>query len=528
MSEVSECEQTLPAVLRRQAAAFGDRPLLRFGQETWSYADTLERAASSAYAMRSAGLQVGDRVALMCGNRPDFMRAWLGAGWAGLVTVPVNVAFRGPQLERILTDSGARALVIEPSLVPHLEAVERDLPALELLWTTGTEPPHRSWRGHTFQPMPSGSGLAEPHPARPQDTLTIFYTGGTTGPPAGVCCPHAQSYTWGKVVASQLGVDEHDVLHTTLPLFHTNALHTFWQALLNGATFSVGSRFSASAFSSELRSSGATVTYLMGVMVEILVRRPPSSTDTDHSVRIALAPGTSGDAADSFETRYGVELVDAYGSTETNMITSSRLTGSRRGTMGRVVDGFQAMVVDDHDRPVPPGCPGELVVRNHEPFSFFTGYWQDPDRTLRATRNLWFHAGDRVVEEGDGCLRFLDRKKDSIRRRGENISSWEVEQVLLTHPLIANAAVVPVPADLGEDEVLAFIVPADGEAPDPIEVLRHCEPRLAYFAIPRYVEFVKELPVTEMGRTRKFLLRERGLGPRTWDREATGYVLERD
>lgn len=527
MSHVSECDHTLPAVLRRQAAAFGDRPLLRFGRETWSYSDTLEHAASSAYALRSAGLEVGDRVAVMCGNRPEFMRAWLGAGWAGLVTVPVNVAVRGPQLERILADSGARALVIETGLVEYLEALERDLPALELLWTIGGETPGQAWRGHKLQPMPSGSGMADPYPARAQDTLTIFYTGGTTGPPAGVCCPHAQSYTWGQIVASQLGVHEHDVLHTTLPLFHTNALHTFWQALLYGATFSLGSRFSASAFSSELRSSGATVTYLMGVMVEILVRRPPSSADADHSVRIALAPGTSAETANSFEARYGVELVDAYGSTETNMITSTRFPGSRRGTMGRVNDGFEAVVVDDDDRPLPPGCAGELLVRHREPFSFFTGYWQDPDRTLRATRNLWFHTGDRVVEEEDGCLRFLDRKKDSIRRRGENISSWEVEQVLLTHPQVANAAVVPVPADLGEDEVLAFIVP-DGEAPDPIEVLRHCEPSLAYFAIPRYIEFVDELPVTEMGRTRKFLLRERGVGPRTWDREATGYVLERD
>jgi crotonobetaine/carnitine-CoA ligase len=528
MLAVSRFEETLPVVLRRQAAAFGARPLFRFGDEMWSYADTPERAASCAYAMRSAGLEVGDRIALMCGNRPEFLRVWLGAGWAGLVTVPVNVALRGTQLERILTDSGARALVIETGLVPHLEALQCDLPALELLWTIGGDAPAQTWRGHTFEPMPFGSGMADPYPARAQDTLTIFYTGGTTGPPAGVCCPHAQSYWWGKNVASQLEVREYDVLHTTLPLFHTNALHTFWQALLSGATFSLGSRFSASAFSSELRLSGATVTYLMGVMVEILVRRPPSSADTEHAVRIVLAPGTSADAANSFEARYGVELVDAYGSTETNMITSTRLAGSRRGTMGRVTDGFETVVVDADARPVAPGCPGELLIRNREPFSFFTGYWQDPERTLRATRNLWFHTGDRIVKEQDGCLRFLDRKKDAIRRRGENISSWEVEQVLLTHPQIANAAVVPVPAQLGEDEVLAFIVPAYREAPDPMDVLRHCEPRLAYFAIPRYVEFVTDLPLTEMGRIRKFMLRERGLGPRTWDREATDYVLERD
>lgn len=516
-------DRTLQSVLTRQAATYGDRPLLRFAGETWTYRDALEAAATSAHALLSAGLEPGDRIALMSANSLDLFRVWLGAGWAGLVVVPVNAALRGAQLERVFVDSGARAIAIEAALVPKLDALESDLVELERIWTIDEPSATTSWRGRPVAPVPSSAQYASPHESRPDDTLTIFYTGGTTGPSRGVCCSHTQSYWWGTLVSGDLGVAEGDVLHTTLPLFHTNGLHTFWQALLNGATFSFGARFSASAFWGELAATGATVTYLLGTMVEILLRREPTAQDKAHDVRIALAPGTSAEATRLFAERFGVEIVNAYGSTETNLITSTRQPGSQPGTMGRVTARFEVIVADADDHALPPGTPGELLVRSREPFSLFSGYWRDEKRTLEATRNLWFHTGDQVVQEPDGSLRFLDRKRDAIRRRGENISSWEVEQALLTHPRVVRAAVVPVPSELGEDDVLAVVVAMGAEPLDPLELLHHCESRLAYFAIPRYVEFAADLPETGVGRTRKFLLRERGIGPHTWDRESVGY-----
>jgi crotonobetaine/carnitine-CoA ligase len=354
-----------------------------------------------------------------------------------------------------------------------------------------------------------------------------MYTGGTTGPSKGVCCPHAQCYWWGVNVARTLEIDSDSVLHTVLPLFHTNALNALSQALVHVATFSFGHRFSASRFWSEVRAVDATHTYVLGAMVSILLKQPQSAADSDHRVRRVLGPAAPADAIVPFERRYGVRIVQGYGSTETNTIMCNMRGPYKLGAMGQVAPEFEAKVVDEDDFEVSDGTPGQLLLRHREPFSFATGYWRAPEATAEAWRNLWFHTGDRVVRDEDGVFWFKDRLKDSIRRRGENISSYEVEQVLQAHPDVAHAAVVPVPSELAEDEVMAFVVAREGAARDPVGLIRYCEPRLAYFAIPRYVEFVDELPLTEVGRVRKFVLRERGVGDATWDREAAGYVLAR-
>ena len=198
---------------------------------------------------------------------------------------------------------------------------------------------------------------------------------------------------------------------------------------------------------------------------------------------------------------------------------SNTVGGYAPGTMGRVVPGFKVWVVDENDCEVPAGTPGELLVRATEPFSMANGYFDNPDATMSAWRNLWFHTGDRVMRDGQGLYHYLDRIKDAIRRRGENISSWEVEQALLSHPEVKNAAVVGVPSELGEEEVMAFLVTRDGRKLQPDLVIRFLEDRIARFAIPRYLEFVQELPMTENGKVKKYVLRERGISPTTWDRD---------
>jgi crotonobetaine/carnitine-CoA ligase len=256
-------------------------------------------------------------------------------------------------------------------------------------------------------------------------------------------------------------------------------------------------------------------------MVSILMGREPAAEDRDHRVRVALAPATPPWLFDGFRDRFGVQLVEGYGSTETNApIAAEEPSDGRGGFMGTLRSGFAARVVDEEDQEVPDGTAGELVLRHEEPFAFATGYYRMPQQTVQAWRNLWFHTGDRVVREPDGWYRFIDRAKDAIRRRGENISSWEVEQVLVAHEAVAAAAAFPVPSELGEDEVMAAIVLEPGATLAPEDLVKHCEPRLAYFAIPRYVEFVTELPLTENGKVRKQVLRDRGVTPATWDREA--------
>jgi crotonobetaine/carnitine-CoA ligase len=371
--------------------------------------------------------------------------------------------------------------------------------------------------------MPGIAAPVAPAKLGPGDPLAILYTSGTTGPSKGVICPHAQYYWWGIVTAGMLGVEQNDVLVTPLPLFHSNALNTFFQALLFGAHVVYLPRFSVSGFFGDLATHGATVTYVLGAMVPMLLSREASPQEKAHRVRIALAPGVPERFRQEFTARSGIALLDGYGSTETNFVIGAHPSLQRAGMMGSVIDGFEARVVDDDDNELPDGNSGELMVRAAEPYAFARGYFGMPEKTVEAWRNLWFHTGDRVVREADGQFRFLDRLKDAIRRRGENISSFEVEQVLISHPQVAAAAVYPVGSELAEDEVMAAILRKPGSDISELDLLRFCEPRLPRFALPRYIEFVEALPQTENGKVQKFKLRERGVQPGTFDRDKSGW-----
>ncbi|HSK14915.1 MAG TPA: ATP-dependent acyl-CoA ligase, partial [Gaiellaceae bacterium] len=466
-------------------------------------------------------------VVVVSENRWEVLALWLGCAWRGAVFVPVNTASRGAQLEHILGNAGPRAAAVEGNLVERLGELDRLPDELERVWSIGApETPARL--PVPVEELPGGAEALEPPPLSPADTLAILYTSGTTGPSKGVVCPHGQFTWWGENVGQWLGLTSEDVLYTCLPLFHTNALNAFVQALVHGAEYVAGPRFSASRFWERLVDADATVTYLLGAMVSILVGRPPSPLDRAHRTRVALAPATPAETWRAFEERFGIRIVEGHGMTETNAVIGPRDGEQRPGWMGRLMPGFDARVVDEHDVEVPDGTAGELVLRADEPHAFASGYWRMPEATVEAWRTLWFHSGDRVVRDEAGYFRFLDRIKDAIRRRGENISSWEVEQALLRHESVEAAAVVPVPAELGEDEVLAYVVPRPGRTVDPAELVRFCEPLLAYFAIPRFVEVVDELPLTENGKVRKVVLRERGVTERTWDREAAGIELRRD
>jgi crotonobetaine/carnitine-CoA ligase len=519
-------QRTVPALLLAQARLYGDRVLFVAGGETLHYSAACEVAASMAGALRAAGVRVGDRVALMCGNRFEFMRIFLGCAWLGAIAVPINTASRGPQLQHILRNCGARLMAIEASLTPVLGDLQLSELALSQLWMIGEGTPQVPSHLSACS-MPHDGATTEPHAVGPGDTLVILYTSGTTGPSKAVCCPHAQYFWWGVHTAGLLGLREGEVLLSTLPLFHTNALNTFFQALLTGSTFVSEPRFSVSGFTTSLVSHRATVVYLLGAMVPMLLSRPANPADRDHSVRITLAPGVPAQFHRTFTERFGIGIIDGYGSTETNFVIGATLAEQLPDTMGRVRPGFQARVVNEVDEEVPDGQPGELILRADEPFAFSTGYFQMAAETVAVWRNLWFHTGDRAIRESDGRFRFIDRMKDSIRRRGENISSHEVEQVITSHPAVAYAAAFAVKSELAEDEVMVAVVLREHHALTAPALLDHCTPRLPYFAVPRYVEFLTELPANESGKIQKFKLRERGVAATTWDREAAGYALKR-
>jgi crotonobetaine/carnitine-CoA ligase len=527
MPVVELSRRTLPAMLGEAAQRHGARAFVRIAGGTWRHADAPRVAAAAGVALRALGVAPGDRVALMAGNCAQTLEVVLGCGWIGAIAVPINTASMGPQIGYVLRDSGARVLVIEAAYLERLRRVVLGATALGAIAVVGD--PGALGAGPVavarWPALDTGTTAGiEAAPVRPGDPLAILYTSGTTGPAKGVVMPHAQFAAWGLNTARILGVGADDVLATTLPLFHINALNTAAQALVTGAEAVFEGRFSASRYWQQAAEARASVVYLLGAMVPMLLARPEDPAERAHRVRIGLGPGVPLAAARAFEARTGVRLIEGYGSTETNFVIAGDREVPPDGRMGRVQPGFEARVVDADDAELPAGAAGELVLRASVPWSFAAGYFGKPEKTVEAWRNGWFHTGDRVSREADGCFRFLDRLKDAIRRRGENISSYEIEQVLLAHPAVAEAAAFPVPSDLAEDEVMVALVARPGQALDAAAVCAWSAERLPRFALPRYVDIVADLPRTENGKVRKFVLRERGVTATAWDRDAAGLL----
>ncbi|MDH2349665.1 ATP-dependent acyl-CoA ligase [Bradyrhizobium sp. SSUT112] len=519
-------DRILSTILTRQAERYGDRVLLVAGEARWTFAQTAAIAAASAQALVHAGIKPGDRVALMCSNRPEFLQVYLGCAWLGAVAVPINTALRGFQLSHIFRNSEPALLVVEAQFVVAIDSVEAGVELPPRTWIIGAAAGAVDAR-ISGVPLPALGAAAPAGAVRPGDTVAILYTSGTTGPAKGVCCPQAQLFWWGIYSARALGVREGDVLFTTLPLFHTNALNAFYQAVLNGCTYVLESKFSASGFWSAARRHNATVGYLLGAMASMLLAQPKTANDSTHRLRVALGGGVPPQIHGPFLERFGVPLVDGYGSTETNFVFAGAIPSDRPGTMGYLADGIEAQIVDENDSALPDGQAGELLLRAREPFAFASGYFGMPEKTVEAWRNLWFHSGDRVVRDADGHYRFIDRMKDSIRRRGENVSSWEVEQTIQSHPAVAACAIYPLPSELGEDEVAVAILLEPGQSLEPVDIVRHCEGQIAYFAIPRYVRILSQMPLTENGKIKKGVLREAGVTTDIWDREAAGVKVRR-
>src|SRR5262245_11908949 len=386
---LSPSERTLRRIVEIQGDRLGDRLCLVTGDLSLTYGNLPTAGARFAGTLAEAGVERGDRVAILSENRWEIIQCLLGCAWLGAILVPVNTASRGAQLEHILTNAGPKVVAVEEPLLDRLVPVPR--PAeVTCVWHLGGEP-DVTWGDLVPTPFPGGAREIDPPPVAPGDPLAILYTSGTTGPSNGVVCPNAQFYWWGVNVGTWLSLESDDTLYTCLPLFHTNALNAFVQALLHGARFAIGPRFSASRFWQRVSAADATVTYLLGAMVSILASREPSPEDGAHRVRVALAPATPQDLWTVFQERFWISIVDGHGMTETNAVVG-RLRGEQRpGWMGRVMPGFDAHVVDEDDAPVPDGTAGELVMRATEPYAFSSGYWGMPEETVTAWRNLWFH-----------------------------------------------------------------------------------------------------------------------------------------
>ena len=360
------------------------------------------------------------------------------------------------------------------------------------------------------------------------DLVAVLYTSGTTGPSKGVMITHIQAYEYARSVVELLELGPDDVYYAPLPLFHiAGQWGVTYAACLAGARAVLPRPFSAGAYWADVRRHRATSTFLLGAMANFLFQQPEAEDDADNPLERALVvpllPGI-----EAFKRRFGCLVSTTWGATEFNVPTRSTFELANSRTCGRVAeDRYEVRIVDDLDRELPPGVPGEAVVRPREPWITMAGYWGHPEWTAAAWRNLWLHTGDMLMRDEAGNLYFVDRTSDAIRRRGENISSMEVEREIVAHPDVVECAVIPVASEHTEQEVMAVVVPRPGTALDPVALVEFLAPRMAYFMVPRYVEVADALPMTQTGKVRKYTLRERGLTPQTWDREAAGIRLRR-
>ncbi len=533
-------DMTWPALLERQARRHEHKTFLVFEGRSRSYRELEQQATALARGLVQAGIGKGDPVALLVGNCAETLLLNMALGCIGAVTCPVNTAAKGDLLAYFLNLCKATTVVVGSDLVQRFHEVEdRAGSVRQLLIVDTTEaaavPDDTPYPGRCRVLRYADLTAAPPDVALPEvlatDAQTIMFTSGTTGPSKGVLISNAQSFQFSIGRVEYLGLRQDDVVYTCLPLFHGNALNAASVcAFVADASLVLARRFSARAFWDEVRAHGVTQFNLLSSMTNILWGLPPSPRDRDHRVRQCTMVPVPLFAAD-FAERFGVEIVSSYSLTDfgqgTFLQPGAPVDKSR--SAGRPRPGVDLAILDDDGQPLPNGEAGEICLRSQDPSLAGRIYYGMPEETRKAQQGGWFHTGDRGYVDPDGYLFFVDRKKDAIRRRGENISSWEVEQVIARHPDVADVAVYAVASAQSEDEVAASVVCREGRTIAPEELIRFCERNMAYFMVPRYLEFRADLPRTLTEKVQKPLLRqaaESGLAA-LWDREKAGIVLAR-
>ncbi len=518
-----ESRWVLPQALVFQATDRPNQPFVTtIDGDGLTYAEAASEAEAVAAFLAAQGVGRGDMVAVMLPNTLDFVRAWLGLGRLGAVMVALNGDLKGAFLEHQLENSGAALAIVSADHAGRFAAIAPRLSALKTLCIPdgGSVGNFRcldfhGWRqaGRWHGPMPTAADLA-----------CVMYTSGTTGPSKGVLMPHGHCFLFGLGSIDNYAMTPADRFYIVLPLFHANGLFMQLGAtLIAGGTAVLRERFSASAWLDDIRRHGATLTNSLGAVTAFVVAQPPSPHDRQHQLRVVGAAPNPPETERQIRERFGVpDVVSLYGMTEVNIPLYAPLGEARPGTCGRVYERyFEVEIRDPHtDLPLPRGSVGEIMVRPKAAFGFMTGYHRMPDKTVEAWRNLWFHTGDAAVMDAEGNVIFVDRIKDCIRRRGENISSFEVETAMARLPGVREVAAFAVPAGIAgaEDEVMLAVVPEDGAGLDPAAIAAHAERELPRYAQPRFIEIVDALPKTPTAKVQKSTLRQRGVGPDTWDR----------
>ena len=512
----------LPQLVHRRATgAAGDAPFLAETGGPWhSYALIDDNARRLAGALVGMGVRRGDRVGVLLPTSVTSIVAWLACGWIGALEVPIHAEYRGAMLHHVLAHSGASVVLADAALLAAVFAIDGGLPGIDHLIVVPSiaggpeEPPVEApahWRARmlAFDTLDSDPVAAESGPAY-WDIASIVYTSGTTGPAKGVMVPWRQFYKHGEIVFPPKDVGPGDTFYCPLPLSHIAGRVGIYAMAMGGARAVLRPRFSLDAFWRDIADNACTCTILLGSIAEMLWRLPADPGDSSTPlVKVLMGPLIP--QVEEFKRRFGVRVRTQFGMTETTAPLVSNIAGAwsleNDESCGRVLEGFHCRVADPQDEPLGPGEVGELLVRSDDPWMTMIGYWQDPESTARAFRNQWFHTGDAFRYDEAGNFYFVDRMNDTIRRRGENISSFVVEQAIAEHPAVADCAVVGVQSSFTEQEVHAFIVPCPGQTPDTSDISSFLRDKLPGFMVPRFWTLIDVLPRTATQRVRKVELR---------------------
>lgn len=525
-------QHTVTATFAEAVRDHTDRPFLDMVGDVYSYAEFDALTNRFANGLAALGVRQGDRVGALLDTSADAVAAWIAVNKLGAIYVPVNAAYKGEYLRHQFADAGVGVVICEADYIDRLYAIHDRLPALRTLVRRGdaavTDAPFPTLR--LVDALGGDDPVADV--CKPADIAMLIYTGGTTGPSKGCIISHNYVCNLARQAVVNGDRTSADVNWSPLPLFHLNALAgTLLASIMTGGCAALYPRFSVSRFWGEIERTGATIANLLGSMLTFIAEQPdtPESLRCFGQLRAIRGSPFTAELQEKWKRRFGVKVAgsNVYGLTEATCVTSLHDGEyAKPGSSGKRNDDFDVRIVDDEDNELPTGVAGEIVIRPRKAHVMFEGYWGRPADTLTIMRNMWLHSGDIGKFDEDGFFFFVDRKKDYLRRRGENISSFEVESTFRAHPAVHDVAIHSVLSETAEDEVKATIVlKPDGERVSEEDICRWSIEELPYFAVPRYIEIRQDLPRNPVGRVLKYVLRDEGCTTTTWDREKAGVLV---
>lgn len=522
----------MPQMVAKRASDGDDVALKHVDGSVLNWQSAYDDSLRWAGALERHGARIGHPVVTLFANSFDSFRAWQGCGWLRAIEAPVNTNYKGDWLRHVVNNTEAELVLADARYVGPLLDISDQLPHVRKVIIFGEMPQPAT--DLPFELLGSdefldGATVRERPEPGPWDVSALIYTSGTTGRSKAVMVPWGQFYS--SMESGLFPIDRLEGLRTysPYPQFHVTGKGGFYNAAAFGGYTVIREAFSSVDYWEDVRAGNANAGILLGPLAHMLLGRDEAADDARNPMEmIVMAPVIP--EVDAFCRRFGLEVFTTYNMTEINcpiVRPHERCTSNNFSSCGQVRDGVEVRIVDEHDRQVPPNTPGEMIVRG-EPWELNTGYWNMPEKTNEAWRNGWFHTGDAFTYDEDGNYYFVDRAKDYIRRRGENISSFEIEAIVNQHPAITESGAAAVPAAEGEDEVKIAVVLAQNADFDPAELIDFLIPRMPRFAIPRYIEIWESLPKTEAtARIQKAKIRESGVSEKTWDRVAAGIVIPR-